>query len=197
VVDPERIKLVSGAVLAGRRIRVYSPWTIQGEPPDGLEQVDSQDCHVRLDVRHGSPGALHLAPKLLTLGMGCRRGTDQETLEAAFQNLLAQSGVWEQSIRAAASIDLKREEPGLLAFCQAHGWSCTFYSARELERAQGDFTPSAFVREITGVDNVCERAAALESGGALIWNKTAGSGVTLALAQAPYKPTWRWQDDGE
>jgi cobalt-precorrin 5A hydrolase len=197
VVEPERIKLVSGAVLAGRRIRVYSPWTIQGEPPDGLEQVDSQDCHVRLDVRHGSPGALHLAPKLLTLGMGCRRGTDQETLEAAFQNLLAQSGVWEQSIRAAASIDLKREEPGLLAFCQAHGWSCTFYSARELERAQGDFTPSAFVREITGVDNVCERAAALESGGALIWNKTAGSGVTLALAQAPYKPTWRWQDDGE
>jgi cobalt-precorrin 5A hydrolase len=197
VVNPEKIKAVSGAVLAGRSVRVFSPWMIEGDAPDGVEQTDSRDCDVRLDVYGGSPGALHLAPKLLTLGLGCRKGTAQETMEAAFQSLLAQSGVLEQSIRAAASIDLKQGEPGLLAFCQAHGWSCTFYSAQELEKARGDFTPSAFVREITGVDNVCERAAVLQSGGALIWNKTAGNGVTMALAQAPYKPTWRWQDDGE
>ena len=53
------------------------------------------------------------------------------------------------------------------------------------------FTPSAFVAGVTGVDNVCERAAAKASGGALLLPKTAGGGVTLALAVRPFAPDWR------
>ena len=45
----------------------------------------------------------------------------------------------------------------------------------------GDFTPSEFVREVTGVDNVCERAALLGAE-KLIVRKTAGHGVTVAAA---------------
>ena len=48
--------------------------------------------------------------------------------------------------------------------CAAHGWPLTCYSAEELRRAEGTFTPSAFVEQTTGVDNVCERAAALSAG---------------------------------
>jgi len=44
---------------------------------------------------------------------------------------------------------------------------------------------------VTGVDNVCERAAAKASGGALLLPKTAGGGVTLALAVRPFAPDWR------
>lgn len=197
VVNPGKIKVVSGAVLAGKTVRVFSPWTIEGEAPAGVEQAGKETCDVRLDVRTGTGEALHLAPRILALGVGCRRGTPQSALEAAFQELLARSGVAEQAICAAASIDLKREEPGLLAFCQAHGWSCEFYSAAQLEAARGEFTPSDFVRKVTGVDNVCERSAVLLSGGELYWRKNAGNGVTMALARFPYKPTWRWRDDGE
>ena len=197
VVDPGKIKHVSGAVLAGKTVRVCSPWHIEGDAPGGVEQVREGPCDVRLDVRAGDGDSLHLAPRILTLGVGCRKGTPQAALEAAFQDLLAQSGIAEQSVRAAASIDLKQAEPGLLAFCQAHGWPCQFYSAARLEAAQGDFTPSAFVRQVTGVDNVCERSAVLASKGSLYWKKSAGNGVTMALAQSPYLPTWRWRDDGE
>ncbi len=45
----------------------------------------------------------------------------------------------------------------------------------------GDFTPSAFVASVTGVDNVCERAALLGAE-RLIVKKTAWNGVTVALA---------------
>ena len=38
-------------------------------------------------------------------------------------------------------------------------------------QAEGEFTPSPFVQEITGVDNVCERAAALLSGGRVVLPK--------------------------
>ena len=198
VVDPGKIKEVSGAVLAGKTVRVFSPWHIAGVAPAGVEQTAREEnCDVRLDVRAGDGRALQLVPRILTLGVGCRRGTPQAALEAAFQDLLAQSGVAEQAVCSAASIDLKQAERGLLEFCQAHGWPCRFYSAARLEAARGDFTPSAFVRQVTGVDNVCERSALLAAKGGLYWKKSAGNGVTMALAQSPYGPTWRWREDGE
>ena len=198
VLDPERIKLVSSAVLAGRTVRVSSPWPIAGALPEGVALAEAGErCDVRLELRRGAADCLRLAPGLLTLGLGCRRGTPREALEDAFAALLEKSGVWAQAVRGAASIDLKREEPGLLAFCRDHGWDCRFYSAGELAAAPGEFSASGFVRSVTGVDNVCERSAVLASGGGLYWKKCAGNGVAMALAQSPYAPNWRWKDDGE
>ncbi|MFR8529679.1 MAG: cobalamin biosynthesis protein [Anaeromassilibacillus sp.] len=51
--------------------------------------------------------------------------------------------------------------------------------------AKGHFTGSAFVQNTVGVDNVCERAAVLGSGGALLVGKQVFSGVTVAVAAAP------------
>ena len=50
-----------------------------------------------------------------------------------------------------------------------------------LFRSEGGFTPSEFVRETTGVDNVCERAAMIGAE-KLIVKKTAADGVTVAVA---------------
>ena len=82
----------------------------------------------------------------------------------------------------AATIDLKQEEPGLLAFCAARKLPLRIYTAGELAGAEGEFTPSAFVASITGVDNVCERSAVL-AGGRLIVPKRAKNGVTVAVAE--------------
>ena len=61
-----------------------------------------------------------------------------------------------------------------------------FRSAEELKEAEGVFTSSEFVEDVTGVDNVCERAAILgsskEGNGRLIQRKYAQDGVTVALA---------------
>ena len=56
-----------------------------------------------------------------------------------------------------------------------------FYPAEELRAVEGDFTPSDFVRSVTGVDNVCERAAMIGAEKLLV-RKTARDGVTVALA---------------
>ena len=136
-------------------------------------------------------GALHLVPPIGVLGVGCRRGTTAERLEEAFSAFCASSGLSPAAVSAAASIDLKKDEPGLAAFCKAHGWPITFYPADELRAVPGQFTPSAFVASVTGVDNVCERSAVKASGGMLLLPKTAGGGVTLALAVRPFAPDWR------
>ena len=192
VLEPERIKKVSGALLAGRTVRFASDWPIAGSPPAGLAE-DAAAPELALTLCPAGD-ALHLVPRIGVLGVGCRRGTGADTLAEAFAAFCAQAGLAPQCIAAAASIDLKADEAGLLAFCRAHGWPITFYSAEQLRALSGPFTPSPFVQSVTGVDNVCERAAVLASGGCIRIPKQAGGGVTFALALCPYAPDWRWQN---
>lgn len=191
LLEPERIKRVSGALLAGQTVRYWSAWPVAGEAPAGVERAGTPEAADFALTLTPEGGALHLVPPIGVLGVGCRRGTMAERLEEAFSAFCASSGLSPAAVSAAASIDLKKEEPGLAQFCEAHGWPITFYSADQLRAVPGQFTPSAFVAGVTGVDNVCERAAAKASGGALLLPKTAGGGVTLALAVRPFAPDWR------
>lgn len=194
VLEPERIKLVSGALLAGHTVRLASDWPVQGTPPAGVDPARTPaEADFALTLSPAGD-ALHLVPHIGVLGIGCRRGTCAEQLEAAFADFCARHSLAPACIAAAASIDLKADEAGLLAFCRAHGWPITFYSAEQLRALSGPFTPSPFVQSVTGVDNVCERAAVLASGGCIRIPKQAGGGVTFALALCPYAPDWRWQN---
>ena len=176
VLEPERIKLVSGKLLAGQPV---------------YYRTDFPDFALTLCP---TGQALHLVPRIGVLGIGCKRGTSADTLEAAFAAFCTRHSLAAQAVTAAASIDLKQNEPGLLAFCQARGWPVRFYSAAQLRSLPGQFTPSPFVQRVTGVDNVCERAAVLDADGSLFYPKFACSGVTLALACRPFAPDWRWQN---
>lgn len=193
VADPHGIKAVSARILAGETVRVRSEWPVDGECPAGVALTDGPDWDVWVDVRRHE-GGLCLAPRALVLGVGCRRGTSREALEDAFRELCAEQDLWPETVCAAATIDLKADEAGLLAFCEGHGWPLTFYSAGDLSQAEGIFTPSAFVERMTGVDNVCERGAVLAAGGPLLTGKHAGNGVTMALAWKPFRLDWRWKD---
>ena len=195
VLNPERIKTVSAKLLAGGTITVQSSWPIAGQPPRNVCQTEDRGADVLLDIHPGTGEKLHLVPRIAVLGVGCKKNVSFQILETALATFLDRTGVCEQAVSAVASIDLKKEEPGLLDFCAAHGWPLKTYPAEQLREVEGQFTPSAFVKGVTGVDNVCERSAVLASGGTLCQGKTARDGITMALALAPYQPNWRWQDE--
>lgn len=197
VVEPERIRTVSAKVLAGGTLRLWSRFPIEGTPPDEVELLSAPPAgesspppDVFLSVHREDGESLHLAPRAVVLGVGCRRGISRESIEDAFAAFLAESGLLPQSVRAVASIDLKKDEEGLLAFCRAHGWPLETRSAQELNETPGDFTPSPFVQSVTGTDNVCERSAAAVSGGEILHRKRSLGGVTMAAALAPLHLTW-------
>ena len=192
VVHPERVKAASAALLNGETVTLRAAFPIDGEPPEGVILTERDDADVWLDARPHD--ALTLVPRCLTLGVGCRRGTARETLEARFAALCAAHGVLPEAVCAAATIDRKRGEAGLLDFCAAHGWPLLTYTADELAGVAGDFSASAFVRGVTGVDNVCERAAVRAARGELLVGKYAGDGVTFALAKRAIRLDWRWRD---
>jgi len=175
VLNPEGIKTVSGALLAGGRVEISTRWPIAGEPPEGV--------------------TLRLVPRIVTLGVGCKRDTSLEALEAAFSALLEREKFYEKAVCQVCSIDLKKNEPGLLAFCEQHSLPFVTFSADKLAAVGGDFPASDFVREVTGVGNVCQRAAVLGSGGSLIGTRYAANGVTMALAEGPFALDWRWKNE--
>lgn len=193
VLEPERIKRVSGKLLAGNCTAYWSDFSIEGAAPSGVIPVQTPDTSDFALTIFPSGDALHLVPRIGVLGVGCKRGTSAQQLETAFASFCETHRLAPQCIISAASIDLKQSEEGLLDFCKNHRWNIQFFSAEQLQTALGPFTASPFVQSITGVDNVCERAAVLASGGSIRIPKQAGGGVTFALALRPFAPNWRWQ----
>ena len=193
--EAPRIKLVSGALLAGKTVRYASPWAIAGTPPAGVAEAEKPSGADFALTMTPQGNALHLIPRIGVLGVGCKRGTTAAQLEAAFAAFCADTNLAPVGITAAASIDLKQNEPGLLEFCRSHGWPVSFYSAAQLRAVPGTFSASRFVQGVTGVDNVCERAAVLASGSTLLLPKYVHTGVTFAAAVRPFAPDWRWKTD--
>ncbi|MDO4315844.1 MAG: cobalt-precorrin 5A hydrolase [Oscillospiraceae bacterium] len=195
VVNPERIKRVSARLLAGGWVSFCSDWPISGRLPEGVAPGAPETCDFYLTARRQAGAALFVVPRVAVLGVGCKKGISREAVEDAFSALLRQAGLWEQAVAGVCSIDLKREEPGILEFCRAHGFPFQTYSARELRETGDGFTASAFVEAAAGVDNVCERSAVLGSGGRLLQKKLAMNGVTMAAALKPFSPDWRWRHE--
>lgn len=171
------------AAIIERSVPLACAFAIRGELPPGVYSGHSGEigAYIGYDTREPFEKTLRLVPRVLRLGIGCRRGTPREAIEAAVYAVFAENLLDLNAVSGVYSIDLKRDEQGLLEVCRAHGWPLGFYTAGELMAAQGDFTPSDFVRSVTGVDNVCERAAMLGSE-KLIVRKTVRGGVTAAVA---------------
>lgn len=180
ITDRVLAKDISAALLEGKPVGFSSEL---GHPcPPGLHG-DGAEMGIWVTCRKGDgpyPRTLRLVPKCLTLGIGCRRDTAEVAIEQA---VAAAMGDYDMAaVAQVATIDLKQDEAGLLAFCSNRKLPLICYTAAELAAVAGDFTPSDFVQSVTGVDNVCERAAA-RAGGTIVVPKRAENGVTVAVAE--------------
>jgi len=155
------------AVILERDVGLQSDFTIKGALPSGVKLSESGAIGICISSYRKAPfhTTLLLVPKVLHIGIGCRRGTSLKAIEEAVKQVLKDHKLHPRAIKAVASIDLKQDEVGLLAFIEKYQYQSVFYSAQELATVQGEFTSSSFVQEVTSVDNVCERSAVLSAGG--------------------------------
>lgn len=190
--ERETAKAVSAALLEGSPVGLRSVWPVAGTMPAGLgaEKAELGICIGTTMAEQPFAQTLHLIPKAVTLGIGCRRGTPAEQLREALAEFLHLAALPPAAVRGLATIDLKRNETGLLEMASGYGWPIAFFSAEELAAESGEFPPSAFVEKTTGVDNVCQRAAR-RAGGQIIVPKTVCQSVTFAAAVGAV--TLRWE----
>lgn len=130
--------------------------------------------------------ALVYRPPTLVAGIGCRRGTSAETLNVWADSVFDQNGLASASLAAVATVTLKLDEPGLLAFARGRNVPLVAFPAGELEVQPGVKNPSERVRTKVGIAAVAEPAALRAAGATrLLVEKQKGPGVTLAVAQKP------------
>ena len=184
--DMKLAKEVSASLLSGNPVGFCSELPCEGKLPKGLTE-GAADLGIRISEKGGDTPfsrTLLLIPRRYAAGIGCRKGKSFEELSAFLSEQLKACGIRKEELRCIASIDLKKEEQGLITLCESLGVPFETYTAEQLRAVPGEFTGSDFVKATTGVDSVCERAAVLASGyGPLIQKKTAANGMTFALAR--------------
>lgn len=194
--DLDAAKEVAAAVLRGESIDLQSQFPMINVPRD-IFRYDHSTAGIDISQRNvphiegGIPAVcLSLTARNIFIGIGCKRGVPADTIERTVLTGLESSGYALRQVRGIGTIDIKKDEKGLLEFADRHNLPISFFSAEELMNAPErgcKFSSSEFVLKVTGADNVCERAAVLASGGGKLllirgyrhWDREC---VTLAAA---------------
>lgn len=193
ILDISMIKYISSALLMGRKVGFISDYPVEGDLPPGLGYGSEYEVGICIssDInRRPFKKTLNLVPKEYILGIGCKKNTPFNKLKEILNNTLNKKDISVQQIRNVASINIKAKEEAILEYCKTEGIEFVTFSGEELLKVEGEFTSSAFVKSITGVDNVCERSAQKSGedlGANLVLRKQSCDGVTVAIS----KINWR------
>lgn len=191
VANPEAAKDVTAALLAGGPVglRVESgdrSWlTGTGAPFAGSGSPGVRVTH-RAVAEPGGDLVLH--PPVLALGVGCERSVAPDVLIAHALATLDRAGLAAGAVACVASLDLKADEPAVLALAARLGVPARFFTAEALEAELPRLAnPSDAVFRAVGCHGVAEGAALAAAGpaGVLAVEKAAGERVTAAVALAP------------
>ena len=169
-------------IIISYRTRILKP--ASGSDADDRPVKASEAQHPLEKMSQGI--GLRLIAKRVHVGLGARKGVTQAEVAAAVATCLEDAGIDPRAVVALASIDLKKQEAGILAYSYESGVPFVTYTAEELRTVEGAFAGSSFVQSVTGVANVCERAAAFAAGRSghaeVLVHKTIHGNVTTAVA---------------
>ncbi|GBD51615.1 precorrin methylase [Microcystis aeruginosa NIES-298] len=121
--------------------------------------------------------------RLLWLGIGCIRGTEKAVIDRAIRAVFQRYHLSLAAIAGIATLNIKADERGLIAYCQEKGLPLKTFTAEELRDINVP-NPSAIVNKQGGTPSVAE-AAALKMGEILLVSKQIeAKSVTVAVSLA-------------
>ena len=180
---------VGKALVSGEEVRlVYEQrWplgplpdsVVRGDPPeDGIPAIVISDR----ESNFPKPSVVYRPPSLVA-GVGCSRGASAGEILELLRSSLREAGLSEKSLAYLASVEAKRDEPGLLEAARELGLEIRFHSADELSGIEVPNPSDATLRAV-GTPSVCE-AAALVGGGELLIEKQKSASATVSIVRKP------------
>lgn len=137
-----------------------------------------------------------LRPKTLVVGIGCNKNTSFKEIEDFILSKLAENNLSINAIRNVATIDLKKEEKGILQFGKKYAEFIDFFTKEEINDFINNFKRNEFKADknekslcfkYTGAYSVSEPCAVLsaknKTGKLLIYKQKKGN-VTMAVSAA-------------
>ena len=137
-------------------------------------------------------GCLGFVPRRAALGVGCIRGCAPDALQELAGAVLEEAGIVPEALCGVFSLDLKADEPAVVALAKSLRVPARFFSATDLEaETQRVANPSKAVFREVGCHSVAEAAALAGAGrsAALRIEKRKCAEATCALAIATHPIT--------
>ncbi|MHB1756528.1 MAG: cobalt-precorrin 5A hydrolase [Leptospirillum sp.] len=202
------LKRVSSAIVDGDRVLVINPEKIpfsqlsgtlkpnillHGEWPDPLPLARAAIVISSASVPPTDLLPVHVTihPRILAIGIGCNRGTSAKEIISLVEKTLEKANLSVSSIARFATIDLKKDEEGILETARFFNRPLEIYTREELSQIDSP-NPSEVVRSHVGTPGVSEPAALLairlhtpfpNGRGELSIEKVKSENATMAVAR--------------
>jgi len=186
IANPEAAKDVTARLIAGEdvslKVTCGNPSWLRDARATFTETETTPDILVTEKSVEG--GSLVMHPPVLALGVGCERDCPPEDLVRLAEETLSQHALSPLAIACVVSIDVKMDEPAVLALARHFDVPARFFDAKTLEAESPRLAnPSDVVFEEVGCHGVAEGAAlaAVGPGGTLQIEKHKSQRATCAV----------------
>ena len=102
-------------------------------------------------------------PPVLWIGIGCERNTSKELIENSLNSLLESGNLSQHSIAGFATIDIKKDEEGILELAKEKNLPIKFFTKEDLSKTIVP-NPSVAVKKEIGTSSVAEASCLLAAG---------------------------------
>jgi cobalt-precorrin 5A hydrolase len=183
--DKAALTRAMGLLVDRGGLTVWSRYPLPPLPADLHPAPVLAEADLMVDCRVGTGNrAALLLVRSLVVGIGCNRGTSTADIAHAVAGTLARHDLDGRAVAGLASIEVKRDEAGLLDFAARLGLPLVFFASDQLNQVEG-VSISAAVLKATGAKGVAEPAALLAAGpgSLLVVAKEKWPDVTVAVAE--------------
>ncbi len=165
-----------------------------------IKEAEKPDSTFHVSIFENHETTWH--PPVLWIGIGCERNTSKELIASSLNNFLKSRNLSRHSIAGFATIDIKKDEKGIVELAEENKLPIKFFTKEDLSKIIVP-NPSIVVQKEIGTPSVAEASCLLAAGGEskLLEEKkifkgkdftTSKSGaVTIAVAESKnqYYPT--------
>lgn len=169
----EEAKRVTALIVDNKEVELKLPKNIGNENPEGVIVVSNKK---RLEFTQ-------IYPKNLIIGVGARYGIEMRAIKELLEELLERYNLSEKSIKYFSTVDIKRDEKGIIEIAEFYKRELKIVDREEILKIEEMFEISEFVKQNIGVGAVSEPCAYLssEKNGKFIVKKAKRNGVTISI----------------
>nr|WP_075438954.1 precorrin-3B C(17)-methyltransferase [Prochlorococcus marinus] len=125
------------------------------------KEIEKPDSTFHVSIFENHAPTWH--PPVLWIGIGCERNTSKEFIANSLNNLLKSRNLSQQSIAGLATVDIKKDEKGILELAEEKNLPIKFFSKEALSTIIVP-NPSSVVEKEIGTSSVAEASCLLAAG---------------------------------
>ena len=182
--DMEMAKTVTAMIVNEDNVALISEIAVSIPPYLNFSEKEADGViYVGNKKRTFAKPVVRLIPRNITLGVGCRKGILSNEIISFIEETLDVLNIEERSIKALGTIELKKDEEGIIKAAEHFGVQLKLMRKEDINKIEKRFSKSEFVESVTGTANVSESCAYLASSkkGKFLVQKKISKGITLSV----------------